>query len=164
VKNTPSIPLTEKMRQFEQLCRKQGIPLTTQRRVILENLALREDHPTADQVFEGVAPRLPGLSRTTVYRVLETLVELGVIHKASHLGSAARYDPNTDRHHHLTCLGCQKVLDLEEEAVRELAMPRATAKGFEITDYSVHFKGFCSDCLKSRKKRGNPGLKTLKSR
>ena len=74
--------------------------MTVQRRAILETLAGHEDHPTADQVFEGVASRLPGLSRTTVYRVLETLVELGVIHKANHLGSAARYDPNTERHHH----------------------------------------------------------------
>ena len=90
------------MRVFERLCRDKGSALTVQRRVILESLAGREDHPTADQVFEAVE-RLPGLSRTTVYRVLETLVELGVIHKANHLGSAARYDPNTERHHHLTC-------------------------------------------------------------
>src|SRR5580692_3385847 len=107
--------IQEKMLFFEKLCREQGLPVTVQRRVILESLAGREDHPTADQVFEIVAPRLPGLSRTTVYRVLETLVELGVIHKASHLGSAARYDPNTQRHHHLTCLNCHKVVDMEDE-------------------------------------------------
>ncbi len=131
------------------------MPLTVQRRVILESLAAREDHPTADQVFETVGPRLPGLSRTTVYRVLEKLVDLGVIHKANHLGSAARYDPNTRRHHHLTCLSCYKVADMEEQTVRELAFPKGVLKGFEVTDYSVHFKGYCLDCLKSEKNRAH---------
>ncbi len=137
------------MRHFEKLCREQGIPLTVQRRTILESLALRQDHPTADQVFDAVHQNLPELSRTTVYRVLETLVQMGVIHKANHLGSAARYDPNTERHHHLTCLTCHKVVDMEEETVRELVIPKGPAKGFEITDYSVHFKGYCADCAKN---------------
>jgi Fur family peroxide stress response transcriptional regulator len=154
----------EKMQTFEKLCREQGLPLTVQRRVILESLVGRLDHPTADQVFETAAHRLPGLSRTTVYRVLETLVELGIIHKANHLGSAARYDPNTDRHHHLTCFSCNKVVDMEEEAVRELAIPKGAMKGFEITDYSVHFKGYCGDCSKSMKRSLNPGRKMVKPR
>jgi Fur family peroxide stress response transcriptional regulator len=136
----------EKMQRFEKLCKEQGIPLTVQRRVILETLSDRKDHPTADQVFEAVAGQLPGLSRTTVYRVLETLVDLGVIHKASHLGSAARYDPNTERHHHLTCISCHKVMDLEEDALPALKMSPARAGQFEIVDYSVHFRGYCRDC------------------
>jgi Fur family peroxide stress response transcriptional regulator len=136
----------EKMEHFEKLCKEQGVPLTVQRRVILETLADRKDHPTADQVFEAVTSRLPGLSRTTVYRVLETLVELGVIHKASHLGSAARYDPNTERHHHLTCLSCHKVMDLEEASLPPLRLSQARAGQFEIVDYSVHFRGYCREC------------------
>jgi len=141
----------EKMTRFEGLCKEQGIPLTMQRRIILESLAVRVDHPTADQVFEGVADRLPGLSRTTVYRVLETLVSLGIIHKASHLGSAARYDPNTQRHHHLTCLTCHKVMDLEEGMEVRIPLPRSVGKNFEVVDYSIHFRGHCADCLKQKK-------------
>jgi Fur family peroxide stress response transcriptional regulator len=151
MKSTPMEQTQEKMQAFEKLCREQGVPLTIQRRAILESLAGRLDHPTADQVFETVTTHLPGLSRTTVYRVLETLVELGVIHKANHLGSAARYDPNTERHHHLTCLSCHKVLDLEDRTVPRVDLPRIPAKGFEISDYSVHFKGYCPDCLKRSK-------------
>ena len=148
---SPALP-QEKMDHFERLCRSKGIPLTVQRRVILQSLVGREDHPTADQVYETVEPLLPGLSRTTVYRVLETLVELGIIHKAHHPGSAARYDPNTDRHHHLICLSCQKVLDVEEDAVHKIDFPRSSARGFEVTDYSVHFTGICGDCSRKGRK------------
>ena len=136
-----------KMEAFQKLCREQGIPLTVQRRVILEALVGREDHPTADQVYEAVAGRLPGLSRATVYRALETLVEVGVIHRASHLGAASRYDPNTERHHHLTCVKCHKVVDLEEETLDAIRLPGGL-QGFEITDYSVHLRGLCPDCRK----------------
>jgi len=141
-----ALSVQEKMKRFEELCREQGVPLTVQRRAILESLAHREDHPTADQVYEKVALTLPGLSRTTVYRVLETLVEMGVIHKANHLGSAARYDPNTERHHHLTCLACHRVVDVEDDRLKRVELPKSRAQGFEITDYSVHFKGYCPDC------------------
>jgi len=158
MKTAPWVPLNEKMKNFEKLCREQGVPLTVQRRTILETLALREDHPTADQVYEQVAHRLPGLSRTTVYRVLETLVQLGVIHKAAHLGSAARYDPNTHLHHHLTCLSCHKVMDVEDESIHGVELSKTQSKGFEILGYSVHFRGYCPECsakLKvSRTKKG----------
>jgi Fur family peroxide stress response transcriptional regulator len=151
------LPVALKMENFEKLCREQGIPLTVQRRVILETLVDREDHPTADQVYEAVAGRLPGLSRATVYRVLETLVEVGVIHRASHLGAVARYDPNTERHHHLTCVKCHKVVDLEEKALAAVHLPSGV-QGFEIMDYSVHLKGYCPDCRKN-KARPKPSRK-----
>jgi Fur family peroxide stress response transcriptional regulator len=146
--------VADKMKNFEKLCREQGVPLTVQRRVVLETLAGRVDHPTADQIFEDVTHLLPDLSRTTVYRVLETLVQLGVIHKAQHLGSAARYDPNTEHHHHLSCLGCHKVVDfeLEEKLFDQIRIPKSSSKDFEITDYSVLFRGYCAECA-SKKKR-----------
>jgi Fur family peroxide stress response transcriptional regulator len=149
MKNSPSV--IDKMKNFEKLCREQSIPLTVQRRAVLETLAGRLDHPTADQIFDDVTHHLPDLSRTTVYRVLETLVQMGVIHKAQHLGSAARYDPNTERHHHLTCLSCHKVVDLEDEVLNQIKVPKSSAKEFEITDYSVHFKGYCADCSLKKK-------------
>jgi len=139
-------PVEDKMKEFEKLCREQGVPLTVQRRAVLEVLAGRLDHPTADQIYDDVTHHLPDLSRTTVYRVLDTLVEMGVIHKAQHLGSAARFDPNTERHHHLTCVKCHKVVDLAEDALDRIKLPKASAQDFEITDYSVHFKGHCPDC------------------
>jgi Fe2+ or Zn2+ uptake regulation protein len=80
------------------------------------------------------------------------LVLLGVIHKAQHLGSAARYDPNTERHHHLTCLNCHKVVDMEDEILDQIRIPKTSSKEFEITDYSVHFKGYCADCAPKKKK------------
>jgi Fur family peroxide stress response transcriptional regulator len=129
---------------LEAACRRQGLPITVQRRVILETLAQRDDHPTADEIFVHVRRRLPEVSRTTVYRVLDTLVRLGLAVKLSHPGSGARFDPRTERHHHVVCTRCEKVLDLHLPALDALPLP--TAGAFEVSDYSVHFRGVCGDC------------------
>ncbi len=129
---------------FEQECRRRGLALTVQRRTVFEELASRRDHPTADQVFDAVQQRLPGLSRTTVYRVLETLVETGFAQKVHHPDAVARFDPVTERHHHLVCETCGRLVDLDDSAVPQVPLPAGT--GFHIRDYSVSFSGLCSNC------------------
>ncbi len=129
---------------FEQECRRRGLALTVQRRTVFEELASRRDHPTADQVFDAVQQRLPSLSRTTVYRVLETLVETGFAQKVHHPDAVARFDPVTERHHHLVCETCGRLVDLDDSAVPQVPLPGGT--GFHIRDYSVSFSGLCSNC------------------
>ena len=135
-----------RLKTFERLCRARGVPLTVQRRVIYEAVLDHADHPTADDVYERVRRRLPGVSRTTVYRVLETLVRLGVIGKPSSPGSVARYDKSVDRHHHLVCVRCERTMDLEDPSLNRLKFPDTRLLGFTIADYSVHFMGVCQSC------------------
>jgi len=138
-----------RLKSLQRICRERGVPLTVQRRVIFEALIDRMDHPTADDVYADVQDRLPGISRATVYRVLETLVRLGVIGKASHRGSAARYDASTDRHHHLVCVRCERTVDLDDPALDNLRIPNTRRLGFKIADYSIHFTGLCRNCARS---------------
>jgi Fur family peroxide stress response transcriptional regulator len=139
--NTP-----ERLAAFAAECRRRGLALTIQRRAVYGELAERKDHPTADQVYDALHPRLPGLSRTTVYRVLETLVEQGFARKVHHVGAVARFDPMTVRHHHLVCDGCGRLVDLDDGAVAGVRLPDARRTGFEIRDYSISFTGLCRDC------------------
>ena len=138
--------MEDRIRQFEVLCRQRGLPLTVQRRQIFEAVLGRNDHPTADQVYESVKDRVPGLSRTTVYRVLDALVTLGVIRRVHHPGASARYDGKIRRHHHLVCGQCHKVLDLDDAALSALPLPQQGLQGFEIDDYVVQFVGTCAQC------------------
>lgn len=142
-----------KMKEFEELCRRQGLPLTVQRRAVLETLMRRHDHPAADEIFEDVSARLPGISRTTVYRVLETLVQLGIARKVCHPGAAARFEVESHRHHHLVCLRCGRMIDLEDPRLDNLPFPGAGARGFELTDYSIQFRGTCADCVRAAASR-----------
>jgi Fur family peroxide stress response transcriptional regulator len=115
----------KKITQFEELSRREHLPKTIQRWVILEAVLDREDHPTADQLFEDVRSRIPGVSRTTVYRALEALVQLGIVRRANHSDAVARFDGNTDHHHHLVCLGCDWVTDVDGLDLDRIKLPEA---------------------------------------
>jgi Fur family peroxide stress response transcriptional regulator len=134
--------------RMKEICRREGLALTAQRRAILDELCGRTDHPTADDLYEAIQPRVPGLSRTTVYRVLDTLVDLGVLKKVAHSGGAARFDPNTKRHHHLICESCGDLGDLPSSLVPDIPVGRVPSEGFEIRDYSIQFTGLCARCRK----------------
>jgi Fur family peroxide stress response transcriptional regulator len=143
--------LKEKVAGFEAECRKRGLAVTVQRRTVFEALSARRDHPTADQVYDAVRDRIPGLSRTTVYRVLEALVEAGFVRKVHHAGGVARFDPVTHRHHHLVCEACGRLVDLDDAAVPALRLPEARGSGFRIKDYSVSFLGLCGACARAKR-------------
>ncbi len=134
--------------KFESACREQGLALTVQRRAIYEALALRKDHPTADQVYEAISEKLKGISRTTVYRVLETFVSIGIAKKISNPESKARFDADIQRHHHLSCLSCGCILDMHDVNLNKLAVPSDLNSEFEILDYSITFTGYCASCRK----------------
>lgn len=147
-----------KLDAFAELCRREGVPLTVQRRTILSALLARDDHPTADHIFDDVRAHIPGVSRTTVYRVLDTLVKLGVARKTAHAGAQVRFDPNTERHHHLVCVHCGKVADVDDDrSLGGLRLPDTKRLGFTVDDYSIQFHGSCAECR--RHSRADAGRK-----
>ena len=135
-----------KLKLMEERCRKNGLSLTVQRRAIMENLSSRKDHPTADQIYAAIQDRIAGVSRTTVYRVLETFVQLGLAQKISNPEAKARFDADTSRHHHASCVACEKVIDIDSSLLPDIDLSRVDLKGFEIFDCSLVAVGLCKDC------------------
>ncbi len=138
---------------IEKICREHSLPLTAQRRAVLEALWVRLTHPTVDEIWEDVRRTMPDISRTTVYRILETFTDLRVIRKVPHPGTVARYESRTSRHHHLLCLQCGRMEDLDDAALDKVALP-GKETGFQIEDYSIQFRGLCSKCARSRQAAG----------
>jgi len=135
--------------RLETACRRKKIPVTVQRRVIFSALLACNDHPTADQVFARVKDRVPGLSRTTVYRTLETLASLVLIRRTNHFAASARFDANMEQHHHLVCTACGKVVDFTDASLKIPNLPDARGNGFILVDYSIYFEGLCRDCKRA---------------
>ncbi len=142
--NEPEIE--RRLQEFDALCRERGMPLTVQRRDILRAVLQRDDHPSVDQIFESVKGRIPGLSRTTVYRSLETLCKLGVLRRLHHPGATVRFDGKVTRHHHLICRTCHKVVDVETKKFDTIELSPKQRRGFVVEDFAVHFHGLCRAC------------------
>jgi Fur family ferric uptake transcriptional regulator len=91
--------------------------------------------------------RLEGVGRATVYRTIEQLEQLGLIHKVD-LGSAAAYeklDPSGHHHHHIVCDDCGKVEPFEDPAL-ERAIHDIRKKGFKLETHEVTLHGHCAEC------------------
>lgn len=130
-----------------------GLPVTPQRRAVLEAVLRLDNHPNADQVHAELSQTMVGVNRTTVYRSLETLVKLGVLTRLCHPGRVVRFDPRTQIHHHLVCLSCDSVMDLQDERLDQLDLPDLSELGFEMQDYRVQLRGTCQSC---RRKENGP--------
>lgn len=141
-----SLTLEDKIMELERACRERGVPVTTQRRVIMGILADRRDHPTAEDIYEAAHRALPAISRTTVYRALDAFVEMGVIRRISGCEARFRFDADTRRHHHLQCLECGRVVDCHSLEFDKLPPPETVPAGFRIIDYSISYTGICSNC------------------
>lgn len=144
---------------FEQAHRRSGLPVTTQRRSVFSAILDRDDHPTADQVYDIVRARTPGISRMTVYRILGNLVRLGLVAKTHHPGSAARFDPKVHQHHHLVCIECDGIIDLEDKRLDNVVRADVRRLGFEIADYQIHFRGRCALCRRRAATKGKTKAK-----
>jgi Fur family transcriptional regulator, stress-responsive regulator len=121
--------------------------LTAQRRVIAEVLAGEHVHLTADEVFERARDILPEVSRATVYNTLHELVGMGELLEMTHADGRKRYDPNVEeRHHHLVCVDCGRMLDVKADDPR---LPDDQRHGFELLDIQVTFRARCPGCVRA---------------
>lgn len=120
-----------------------------QREAILNFLAKRKDHPTADVIYQEIRKEFPNISLGTVYRNLALFHEEGRI-LALHPGDGKEhFDGNTMEHYHFFCESCQKVLDLEIPYQSEMdSLAQDSFKG-RIKFHRTNFYGLCPDCAEN---------------
>jgi Fur family peroxide stress response transcriptional regulator len=142
--------IDHKLAALDLACRRAGLPITAQRRVIMATLAGRHDHPTADEVYEEVRDQLPEVSKATVYRVLDLLVRLGVATRIHSPASRGHFDAEVRQHHHAICSRCERVVDLHAPDFDDIPVPAGElADGFRLSGYTVNFQGVCKACASS---------------
>ena len=123
--------------------------LTPQREAVLQVIRARDDHPTANEIFQAARLRLPSISYATVYNSLRFLKDVGLVHEIKFGDSASRYDRETDRHDHAICNDCGKLVDFDLPEAAGLI--RAAARKSKFKPASVHLtlRGQCPDCRKA---------------
>ena len=136
--------------RLAEALRARGLRLTGPRRVVLEVVRATDSHPTAERVHEMVRRRLPRVSLGTVYRNLRLLVTEGLVKELP--GPHTRFDGNVSDHHHFTCLGCGRIVDvagtLTEPHSRALCGRVAAQAGFSVSHHRIEFYGRCLECQK----------------
>lgn len=137
--------LSRRMDDFARQCRAKGRSVTPQRLAIYRALLAATDHPGPEALFERLHGEMPSLSLATVYKTLDTLVDLGAVHEVFGAGTEKRYDANLERHHHLVCERCGRIDDVYEPRFDRLKPPRRL-RGFRARDVRVQIGGVCARC------------------
>lgn len=123
---------------------KKGLKVTPQRIAILEAIYTLNNHPTADNIIAHVRESNPNIAIGTAYKVLETLVENGLVKKVTTDQDLMRYDGMIENHHHLYCSESDLIADYRDEeldALLENHFKKRNIKGFKIEDISLQIKG-----------------------
>jgi len=126
--------------------KEKGLKLTPQRRLILDIIHDSGGHLTAEEILEYVHTRVTGVNKSTVYRTLELLEELGCVFK-SELGDRFIYHHAEEgHHHHLVCRICEKSIDCDEDLF--LPVERAVNENYSFRADLKHvvISGLCADC------------------
>ncbi|MCL2624846.1 MAG: transcriptional repressor [Planctomycetaceae bacterium] len=136
------------MEKFCQRCQSLGLAVTVQRRAVFQVLMECREHPTADLIYEVITKEFPNISRTSVYRILDTFVHHGMIRRVNHPDAATRYDVWLSPHHHAICVSCGEIADIPILPEDEQALERVcrSMEGFTICDFTVTFQGICRNC------------------
>lgn len=144
---TPTDTLQSQMDHFVEICQKNGIRATHQRREIFRELLTSRAHPDAESLYQAVHERIPSISRDTVYRSLKTLEQIGLAVRVGPNKEGARFDANREEHFHFVCSRCGEI----EDCAADWSFPVNALSGKsvgKIQSVYVEYRGICRGCEK----------------
>jgi Fur family ferric uptake transcriptional regulator len=125
-----------------------GTRTTAARRLLAQALARSPLPRTAAELLAEVRRHSP-VHKTTVYRNLDELVELGEVAAVSFNDGVARYESAVrPHHHHVVCTACRRVEDVQvdEAALARAQQLLARRTEFAIKFHCLEFFGLCRSC------------------
>ena len=131
---------------FRALCRQHGLAATHQRRVIYETVMSLHGHPNPELIYEGVRKKIPTISLATVYKNVRTFLDSGMLREVSFHHGSLRVEPNEHEHHHLVCVRCKQITDLDAESLGPVRVKERLPRGFQVTRITIDVLGVCAAC------------------
>ena len=142
----------QRLGEFVARCRERRIAVTPQRLAVIEALLASENHPSGDEICAAVRRKHPHVSLATVHRILNEFCEVGEARKVTLLHDAARYDGNVEPHHHVVCVRCKRVHDIEIPNVDQLLQGTPSLGQFALLRCSLEIDALCKRCQAAEKR------------
>tara|TARA_X000000368_G_C22491373_1_gene476481 strand:+ start:64 stop:489 length:426 start_codon:yes stop_codon:yes gene_type:complete len=136
------------MNIIEEKCKKKGVRLTDQRKVIAQVLSDSKekygskDHPDVDELHKRVAEIDNKISIATVYRTVKLFEESGILEKHDFKGGKARYEKSPDEHHdHLIDINSGEIVEFVDDEIEKLQKEVAKRLGYKLVDHKLELYG-----------------------
>lgn len=125
-----------------------GFRLTNIRKKLVDIFATTKMPLSVQELIEKLEEQDITANKTTIYREIYFLMEQGMVAEIDFGDRRKRYESaHTEHHHHLICLKCDSVKDITVTNDLKKEEERLAKKNnFKITNHSLEFFGFCSQC------------------
>ena len=140
---------------FRILLRKSGFKVTPARLAVLRFINEAKNPLSAQEMVEHFKN---AVDQATIYRIFQAFKSNGIIRQVDLRHNHAHYElANQKEHHHLICLGCGRIEDIQNCGVAEMQKNiLQIIKNFaEIRQHSLEFYGVCKNCADHEKKFGD---------
>ncbi len=135
------------MSNLEKRLRERKLKITPQRLEVLRAIQKIPPHPSAEAIYRSVKRRCPSVSLATVYKTLETLVQIGVLRVAIVSNGKTLFDTRLEDHHHFLCTECGFVEDVDINLdCLETCAPHHMKSKHQVVRSEVVFRGLCRRC------------------
>lgn len=149
--------------KFQEYLATQGMRLTQERSIIVDDVFSQHEHFDADQIVERLTPQRGGrrVSRSSVYRTLTLLEDAGMIRKVARNNDRDVYehDYGYPQHDHLICSECGEMIEFYNAEISRILEEVAASQGFRMSGHRLEVFGRCQECCKPQ--RRNPKLDLL---
>ena len=127
---------------IEQKCKKKGVKLTDQRKIIAKVMSSSQDHPDVNELYLRVSKIDSKISIATVYRTVKLFEEAGIITKHDFKGRKARYEEVNEGHHdHLIDVNSGEIIEFVDEEIEILQKKVAEKYGYDLVDHKLELYG-----------------------
>jgi Fur family ferric uptake transcriptional regulator len=141
----------------------EGGKRSSKREQILNVFLRQEGHLSADDLVDLIRREDHRISRATVYRTLQWMVDAGIARKVDFGEGRFRFEHSYrhPRHYHLICKTCNRSSEFLSSDIEGLVEEVAAARNFAATQSVVQIYGTCEECRTGKRTMGPDGYTEL---
>lgn len=121
--------------------------ITPERFEVMDAALEQNGHFGADDLYIEMKNRKSRVSRATVYKTLELLVQCNLLSKRNFGDNMSHYESSFRRqnHDHLICMDCGRIVEFINTKVKKLPDEISNELGFEVESYSFNIFARCKN-------------------
>mgnify|MGYP005840969343 CR=1 FL=1 len=136
------------LHSFKDALRRENLKLTPQRTKIFSAIAESHEHWEVDDLMYQFRKEGERISRATIYRTLDILVDYGFVRKVDFGEGRFRYEyaAGQNHHDHLICEECGEIVEFLDEKIEKQQETLCEEFGFQPIKHVLQIYGLCSKC------------------